>query len=147
MLFVAEMLYCVFIYHHIWLYIFYLFRHSFELFSVPHILSSSTFRMNDIVRTPLTRIPAPSPIHLPATNSTYRIHNTKNGSARNTVIMPIDVYEAWKVKTLLMYHEITLHTYVRVSVSTQPASITCKRIKSWAKGEFVSMNFQIHNIL
>jgi len=116
-LFVAEMLYYVAIYYHVWLYIFYLFRDSFEFFPVPHIISSSTFRMNDILRTPLARIPAPGPIHLLVTNSTYRIHNTKNRCASNTMIMPIDVYEAWKGKTLLMYHEITLNTYVRASIS------------------------------
>jgi hypothetical protein len=143
MLFVAEMLYCIVIYYHIWLYIFYFFRYSFEFFSVPYIFSGSTFRMSDIIGAPLTRKTSTSPVHLLTTYSTYRVHDTKNRSANNTVIMPIDVYEAWRAKTILMDHETTLKTYVRASISLQPASITCKRIESWEKSELVIMSFQV----
>jgi hypothetical protein len=103
--------------------------------------------MNDVAGAPLTRKTSTSPIHLPVTNFTHRIHNTKNRSSRNTVIMPINVYEAWKGKTVLMDHETTLKTHVRASISLQPASITCKRIKSWEKGELVIMSFQIQKRL
>lgn len=132
MLFVAEMMYRVLIYYHVWLYI-------FEFFPVPYIFSCSAFRMNYIVRTPLTRITSAGPVHLLATNSTHR-------SARNTMLMPIDVYDPWKANTVLMDRETTLKTYVRASISLQPARITCERIKLWKKGELVIMSFQTHKI-
>jgi hypothetical protein len=103
--------------------------------------------MNNIAMTPLTRKTSIRPVHLFATNSTYRIHNTKNRSSRNTVIMPVNVDEAWKAKTVLMDHETTLKTYVRATISLQPASIACKRIEFWEKGELVIMSFQIQKRL
>jgi hypothetical protein len=97
--------------------------------------------------TPLTRKASTSPIHLLVTNSTYRLDNTKNRCSRNTVIMPINVYNAWKVKTVLMNHKTTLKTYIRASISLQPTSITCERIEPWEKGELVVMSFQIQKRL
>uniref|UniRef100_A0A1J3JN50 Uncharacterized protein n=1 Tax=Noccaea caerulescens TaxID=107243 RepID=A0A1J3JN50_NOCCA len=74
--------------------------------------------MHDIARTLVTRIASPSPIHLLVTNSTYRIHNTKNISERDAMIMSIDVYDVWKAKSLLMNDEIALNAYVRALIST-----------------------------
>ncbi|CAA7049667.1 unnamed protein product [Microthlaspi erraticum] len=147
MLFVAKMLYRVVINYHIWFYIFCIFRYSFKFFPVPYILSGSTFGMHDIATAPLTRIAPTSPVHLAATNSAYRIDKTKKRSARNAMLMPVDVYDAWKAKTGSMDHETTLKTCLRAAISLKPASITCKRIESWKKGELVIMSFQIHKRL
>jgi len=42
--------------------------------------------------------------------------------------MAINAYEAWKVKTVLVDHEVTYTATacVKASISTQPTSTTCK---------------------
>jgi hypothetical protein len=86
MLMMTEMLNCLLINPNKWLDIFIgFFRHSFKIFSIPHIFPCCTFRVDSIVTSLVTRVVPVVDVHGLATNSTREITYLKGGSERETV--------------------------------------------------------------